>query len=72
MRKRMRVHEGAPAISARVRARAPVDAGADEIDNDVSIPLWKQVEALVERSATLVTIDPAHNRSTDQAEHVLG
>ena len=48
MRKRMRVHEGAPAISARVRARAPVDAGADEIDKNLSIPLWKLDDALVE------------------------
>ncbi len=73
-RKRMLVHEGALAISARVRARAPVDTGADEIDNNVSIPLWKQVEALVEISSTaaLVTIEPAHNFSTDQAEHELG
>ncbi len=50
----MRMHEGvsarafALAISARVRARAPVDAGADGIDNNLSIPLWKQVDALVE------------------------
>ncbi len=33
-----------------VCARAPEDAGADGIDNNLSIPLWKLVDALVEIS----------------------
>ncbi len=52
----LRLHEGAsahartraPAISAR--AREPVDVGADRIDNNLSIPLWKLVDVLVEIS----------------------
>ncbi len=35
---------------ARTRARAPEDAGADRIDNNLSIPFWKLVDALVEFS----------------------
>ncbi len=38
------------AISARTCARAPVDAGADGIDNNLSTPLKKLVDALVEIS----------------------
>jgi hypothetical protein len=34
--------------SVLVRACAPADAGADRIDNNLSIPLWKLVDALVE------------------------
>jgi hypothetical protein len=36
----------AQAISSR--AHTPSDVGADRIDNKLSIPLWKQVDALVE------------------------
>ncbi len=36
----------AQAISSR--AHTPSDVGADRIDNKLSIPLWKQVNALVE------------------------
>jgi hypothetical protein len=32
----------------RMHARAPADAGADQIDNNLSIPLRKLVDALVE------------------------
>ncbi len=45
---RARGCECARICAARVRARAPVDAGADGIDNNLSIPLSKQVDALVE------------------------
>ncbi len=56
-RKRIRLHEGAgehartraPAISL-ARAREPVDVGAERIDNNLSIQLWKLVDALVEIS----------------------
>ncbi len=34
--------------SVRMRARAPADASADRIDNNLSIQLWKLVDALVE------------------------
>ncbi len=50
----LRLHEGASA-HARTRApaisaREPVDVGAERIDNNLSIQLWKLVGALVEIS----------------------
>ncbi len=50
-RKQMRGHEGASALARKrapaISTRAPVDAGADRIDNKLSIPLWRLVDALV-------------------------